>query len=122
MRPLSGLVLASLLFGPSACGGVKLGDTLTQDLPPAEAAACRRAVVDEMTRQGVNAERVRRIYYERLTDRQRGGTGGNTGYRAWIYPKVGREAMIIEISGRCQVRGVWMHVPDGGGSGGNEGM
>lgn len=117
-RPLACLVRATLLFALSACGGVELGDTLTTDLPPAEAAACRQVVANEMTRQGVNPERVRRIYYERLQNRYRGGTGRNTGYKAWIYPKVGRQVMIIELSGSCQVRDVWLQGPEGSESGG----
>jgi hypothetical protein len=120
-KHLRRLVWAVLLSGLSACGGVELGDTLTQDLPPAEAAACRQAVADELTRQGVSAERIRRIYYERLTNRLRGATRRNTGYRAWVYPRQGREAMIIELSGSCQVRDVWMHGPEGGDSGGTGG-
>jgi hypothetical protein len=108
LRAFRHIVWVSLLSGASACGGVELGDTLTQDLPPAEAAACRQVVADELTRQGVNAERIRRIYYERLTNQKRGATGRAPGYQAWIYPKGGGDIMIIELSGSCQVRGVRM--------------
>jgi len=121
-RPARRLLWATLLLGASACGWVELGDTLTTDLPPAEAAACRQAVADELTRQGVNAARIRRIYYERLQNRQRGAQGRAPGYKAWIYPKQGREVMIIELSGTCQVRKVWLQGPERGDASGSGGM
>jgi len=109
-----GLLWVALSLAASACGGVELGDILSRDMPPTQAKACRDAVAAEMARQGVNPERVKRIYYERMQNRQRGGDFRNTGYRAWVYPKLGREAMVIEITNSCQVRDVYMQGPEGG--------
>ena len=120
-RSLRRLLWASLLLGAGSCDGVRWGDTLDQDLPPAEAAACRQAVAAELTQQGVNPERVRRIYYRRVTPRQKGAIGRNPGYRAWVYPRLGRQVMIIDLSGSCQVRGVRLHGPERG-EGGSGGM
>ena len=117
-----GLIWGAVLFGVCACGGVKLGDILSRDMPPAQAKACRDAVAAEMARQGVNPERVKRIYYERMQNRQRGGTFRNTGYRAWVYPKFGRQAMVIEISNSCQVLDVYMQGPEGPDPEGGGGM
>jgi hypothetical protein len=107
MRPLRRLFLASLLYGLGACGGVEFGDALTRDLTPAQAAACRQVVDEEVARQGIGTEQVRRIWYQRRSVSQRGATRQGAGYEAWVYPKkAGSGAMIIELSESCQVRDV----------------
>ncbi len=109
MRPVRRHLWVLLLAGLSACGGVKLGDALTRDLPPGQAAACRQAVADELTRQGVRSENIRLIHYQKQTTSLRGASREGSGYQAWVYPKVGRDALIIELSEGCQVRGVRVH-------------
>ncbi len=107
MRPLRCLFPASLLYGLGACGGVEFGDALTRDLTPAQAAACRQVVDEEVARQGIGTEQVRRIHYQRRSISQRGATRQGAGYEAWVYPKKkGPGAMIIELSESCQVRDV----------------
>ncbi len=110
MRPLRRLFLASLLSGLGACGGVEFGDALTRDLTPAQAAACRQVVDEEVARQGIGTEQVRRIHFQRRSISQRGATRLGAGYEAWVYPKkAGSGAMIIELSESCQVRDVRFH-------------
>lgn len=109
-QPLRHVPLASLLFGLGACGLVEVGDVLTRDLTPQKAAACRQVVADEVTRQGILTEQVRRIHYQRRSISQRGATRQGAGYDAWVYPKKeGSGAMIIELSESCQVRNVRFH-------------
>ena len=109
-QPLRHVPLASLLFGLGACGGVEFGDALTRDLTPAQAAACRQVVDEEVARQGIGTEQVRRIWYQRRSVSQRGATRQGAGYEAWVYPKkAGSGAMIIELSESCQVRDVRFH-------------
>lgn len=110
MRPLRWLFLASLLYGLGACAGVEFGDALTRDLTPAQAAACRQVVAEEVARQGISTEQVRRIYYQSQSLSQRGAIRQGAGYQVWVYPKkAGSGAMIIELSGSCQVRDVRFH-------------
>ena len=111
MRRLRRLFPASLLYGLGACGGVEFGDALTRDLTPAQAAACRQVVDEEVARQGIGTEQVRRrIHYQRRSISQRGATPQGAGYEAWVYPKKeGSGAMIIELSESCQVRDVRFH-------------
>ena len=99
--------MAPLFLGLSACGGVELGDSLTRDLTPAQAAACRQVVAEEIARQGIGRDQVRRIHYQKLSVSQRGATDQGAGYDAWVYPvKEGPGVMIIELSASCQVRDV----------------
>jgi hypothetical protein len=67
-------------------------------------------VDEEVARQGVGTEQVRRIHYQRRSISQRGATRQGAGYEAWVYPKKeGSDAMIIELSESCQVRDVRFH-------------
>ncbi len=110
MRPLRRLFLASLLYGLGTCGGIEFGDALTRDLTPAQAAACRQVVDEEVARQGIGTEQVRRIWYQRRSLSQRGATRQGAGHDAWVYPKkAGSGAMIIELSESCQARDVRFH-------------
>ena len=112
---LSGLVLVALLGGLSACGGIRYGNPLEQDLPAREAQACRQAVDQEIARQGISQAQVRRIHFQRHYAKRRDASNRVTGYEAWVYPvKKGPGAMIVELSESCQVTNVWYR----GGSGG----
>ncbi len=113
-RPLRRLVLAPLLCGLGACDLVEMGDALTRDLTPAQAAACRQVVAEEVARQGIGTDQVRRIHYQRRSLSQRGATRQGAGYEAWVYPKKeGSGALIIELSESCQVRDVRFHTGSG---------
>ena len=112
---LPGPLLAALLCGLSACGGIRHGNPLEQDLPAKEAEACRQAVDQEIARQGVSEAQVRRIHFQRRYAKRRDASNRVTGYEAWVYPvKKGPGAMIVELSESCQVTDVWYR----GGSGG----
>ncbi|MDX1574986.1 MAG: hypothetical protein R3285_02260 [Kiloniellales bacterium] len=105
-QPLRYAPLAPLLLGLGACGWVVLGDALAHDMTPQQAAACRQVVAEEIARQGIASEQVRRIHYQRMTPRRRSSKGQNKGYEAWVYPKKeGPGALIIELSPSCEVRG-----------------
>ena len=113
--PLPGLLLVALLSGLSACGGIRYGNPLQQDLPHGEAEACRQAVDQEIARQGISEAQVRRIHFQRRYAKRRDASNRVTGYEAWVYPvKKGPGAMIVELSESCQVTNVWYR----GGSGG----
>ena len=103
---LRSALLASIVWGLSACGLVGPGDALTRDMTPQQAAACRRAVAEEIARQGILPEQVRRVHYQRISGSQRGAIRQGAGYEAWVYPKKeGPGALIIELSEGCQIRG-----------------
>ena len=107
------LVLAAMAFGLGACDLVGLGDALTRDLTPAQAAVCRQAVAEEVARQGIDEDQVRRIHYQRISLSQHGAVTKGAGYEAWVYPKKeGPGALVIELSGNCQVRGFRYHQPE----------
>ena len=102
--------LALLLFGLGACDLVDRGDALARDLTPQQAAACRQVVAEEVARQGIGADQVRRIHYQRMTPSRRGSKGQNQGYEAWVYPKKeGPGALIVDLSQSCEVRDAWYH-------------
>ncbi len=109
-QPLRYAAHALLLFGLGACGLVGFGDTLTRDMTPQQAAACRQVVAEEIAREGIASEQVRRIHYQRMTPQRRGTKGQNEGYEAWVYPKKeGPGALIVELSPTCQVRDAWYY-------------
>lgn len=109
-QPLRYAPLAPLFLGLGACGWVGFSDTLTRDMTPQQAAACRQVVAEEVARQGIASEQIRRIHYQRMTPQRRGSKGQNEGYEAWIYPKKeGPGALIVELSPTCQVRDAWYH-------------
>ena len=114
-RLLPGLLLAGRLCGLGACGGIRYGNPLEQDLPAREAQACCQAVDQEIARQGISQAQVRRVHFQRRYAKRRDASNRVTGYEAWVYPvKKGPGAMIVELSESCQVTDVWCR----GGSGG----
>lgn len=109
------LILGFGALGLSACGWVEMGDSLTRDLPPGQAAACRQTVAKEIARQGIGEEQVRRIHFQRQSISQRGATRQGAGFQAWVYPKKeGSGALIIDLTESCEVRDVRYHLPSRG--------
>lgn len=104
-----------MAFGLGACDLVRFSDALTRDLTPAQAAVCRQRVAEEVARQGIGDEQVRRIHYQRISLSQHGAVTKGAGYEAWVYPrKEGPGALVIELSGSCEVRGFRYHQPEPG--------
>jgi len=99
-------VVFSIFFGLlvlGACEGVQFGsDALVQNLPPGKDQVCRTAVRDALAEKNVSQDWIDRIHYQAIR-------AGNrvSGFQAWVYPKDGRGALVVELSNRCQVRQIW---------------
>ncbi len=94
------LLLAGLA---SACGGVRISrDPLVADLPAVQADVCRQAVRDELRRRNVQESWVGRVSYVRRYANQ-GASSRVIGYNAWVYPRHGEGALVIELNEACQV-------------------
>ena len=110
MRRRLGGVPASALFGAglfllSACGGIQIGgDALVQHLPPGQDRVCRAAVRDALTEKNVSDDWIERVRYRAVRAGSR-----ITGFEAWVSPKEGRGALVVELSNTCQVRRIWAH-------------
>ncbi len=86
-----------------ACEGVQLGsDALVQNLPPGKDQVCRTAVRDALAEKNVSQDWIDRIHYQAIR-------AGNrvSGFQAWVYPKDGRGALVVELSNRCRVTHIW---------------
>ena len=110
MRRRLGAMPASLLFGAglfllSACGGIQIGsDALVKHLPPGQDQVCRAAVREALAQRNVSQDWIKRVHYQALR------TGSRiAGFEAWVYPKDGRGALVVELSATCQVRRIWAH-------------
>ena len=96
-----------LLLG--ACGGIQIGtDQMTKNLTPEQAKACRMTVRDTVAQQGIPEDRIRRVHYQRIMAKSRGAGNRITGFEAWIFPKEGRGALVIELTEACRVRRIWL--------------
>ena len=110
MRRRLGAVPASALFGAglfllSACEGIQLGgDALVQHLPPGQDQVCRAAVRDALAEKNVSEDWIERVRYVALRAGSR-----ITGFEAWVSPKEGSGALVVELSQTCQVRRIWAH-------------
>lgn len=102
---LTGAVLIPI----SACQIQLNRDPLVSNLPKAQAQACREAVGNELARRGVSQDWIRQVSYHKRTANTRGASSRITGFDAWVFPKEGRGALVIELSETCKVRGVWAH-------------
>ena len=101
---------ALLLLALAACKSVQIGrDALIANLPPDQAKVCRAAVRDELLDHGVSADWVRQTEYRAITATRSGGRSRITGFEAWVYPKNGNGALVIELNERCQVVRMWAH-------------
>ena len=88
-----------------ACEGVQIGaDALVKHLPPGQDRVCRAAVRDALAEKNVSEDWIRRVHYRAVR-------AGNriSGFEAWVYPKEGRGALVVELSNDCRVRRVWAH-------------
>ena len=95
------LGVVSLVLG--ACGGVQLGgDALVQHLPAGRDRACRAAVRDALAERNVREDWIDRVRYQAIRSGSR-----VTGFEAWVYPKDGRGALVVELSETCRVRRIW---------------
>lgn len=93
----SGLLLLS------ACEGVQIGaDALVKHLPPGQDQACRTAVRDALAEKNVTEDWIRRLHYRAVR-------AGNriSGFEAWVYPKEGSGALVVELSTKCRVTRIW---------------
>jgi hypothetical protein len=99
-------VIFSICFALSvlgACEGVQVGsDALVQHLPPGQDQVCRDAVRDALAEKNVSQDWIRRIHYQAIRARNR-----ISGFQAWIYPKEGSGALVVELSDQCRVRRIW---------------
>lgn len=96
------LYSGGLLF-LSACEGVQIGeDALVQHLPPGQDKACRAAVRDALAEKNVTEDWIRRLHYQAVR-------AGNriSGFEAWVFPKEGRGALVVELSTKCRVTRIW---------------
>lgn len=114
MRRRLGAMLAPVLYGAGllllgACEGIQIGaDQMTQNLTPEKAKACRIAVRDAVAQQNIPEDRIRRVHYQRIMAKSRGAGNRITGFEAWIFPKEGRGALIVELTEACRVRRIWL--------------
>ena len=101
-------LLGGGLFLLGACEGVQLGgDALSMNLPPQRAQVCRDAVRNAMAERNVTEDWIRRVHYQAVQNPSRTGSTRIEGFQAWVYPKQGRGALVVELSNSCQVRRVW---------------
>ena len=103
MRAIVLLGAGSLFLG--ACEAVQIGgDALVQHLPPGQDQVCRAAVRDALAEKNVSEDWIERVRYVAVRAGSR-----ITGFEAWVSPKEGSGALVIELSQTCQVRRIWAH-------------
>ena len=108
IQSLAAPVLFAFLFLTAGCEGVQIGgDALTMNLTPQQAERCRNAVRTAMAERNVTPEWIRHVHYQRLQGRSREGSNRLTGFEAWVFPKNGEGAIVVELSPSCEVRRVW---------------
>ena len=92
----------------SACEGVQIGgDALSMHLTPRQAQVCRDAVRDVLLERNVSEDWIRRIHYQAIRRTTRGTGTRISGFEAWVYPKEGRGALVVELTEVCHVRRIW---------------
>ena len=103
---LTTAVIFSICFGLlvlGACEGVQIGsDALVQHLPPGQDQVCRTAVRDALAEKNVSEDWIRRIHYQAIRARNR-----ISGFQAWVYPKEGHGALVVELTNQCRVTRIW---------------
>jgi hypothetical protein len=103
MRAVVLLGIGLLFLG--ACDGIQLGgDALVQHLPPGQDQVCRAAVRDALAEKNVSEDWIERVRYRTVRAGSR-----VTGFEAWVSPKEGRGALVVELTNMCQVRRIWAH-------------
>lgn len=97
------ILLSAVAITLEACGGVKLTrDALIQHLPPGQDQACRVAVRDALAQRNVTEDWIRRVSYQEIRSGRR-----VTGFEAWVFPKDGGGALVVELSMQCRVTRIW---------------
>ena len=87
----------------SGCEGFYIGsDALVQHLPPGQDQVCRAAVRGALAEKNVTEEWIRRVHYQPVRFGNR-----LQGFEAWVYPKDGDGALVVELSAECQVTRIW---------------
>ncbi len=105
MLALTGAVLIAI----SACE-IRVGrDPLVSNLSRDQAQACRQAVRNALAERGVSEDWIRQVSYHTRTSHTGGTSSRITGFDAWVFPKEGRGALVVELSETCRVRRVWAH-------------
>ena len=92
----------------AACEGVQVGgDALTMNLPPDRAQQCRDAVRGALAEHNITESWIRRVHYQAIRSQSRRGSTRTAGFEAWVFPKQGGGAVVVELSNNCDVRRVW---------------
>ena len=99
-------LLAAAFFLLSACEGVSFGRDPLAQLPPRERQACRDAVSDALARKNVGKDWIESIRFREVRGTTR-GRGRLVGFQAWVRPKEGGGAIVVELSKACQVTNIW---------------
>lgn len=100
-RGIFSICFGLLVLG--ACEGVQIGsDALVQHLPPGQDQVCRTAVRDALAEKNVSQDWIRRIHYQAVRARNR-----VSGFQAWVYPKEGSGALVVELSNQCRATRIW---------------
>ncbi|MDJ0609228.1 MAG: hypothetical protein QNJ67_09650 [Kiloniellales bacterium] len=101
-RPL----LAAALLLTVACDGVSFGRDPLAQLPPRERQLCRDAVNDALASKNVGKDWIESIRFREVRGTTR-GRGRLVGFEAWVRPKEGGGAIVVELSVACQVTSIW---------------
>jgi hypothetical protein len=64
-------------------------------------------VRNAMAERNVTEDWIRRVHYQAIRNPSRTGSTRIEGFQAWVYPRQGRGALVVELSNSCQVRRVW---------------
>lgn len=107
---LAGLLLLAATAGAlvGACDGIRITrDPLVANLTPSEAEACRQAVRNELLSRNVPPSWVSEVRYVPRYAHVQGSSNRITGYNAWVYPRHGNGALVVELSEACRVTDVW---------------
>ncbi len=104
------LVLAgAILISLGGCPIRLSRDPLVSNLTKAQEQACREAVRNELAHRGVSQDWIRQVSYHTRTMNQGGASNRIIGFDAWVFPKEGRGALVVELTETCQVRRVWAY-------------
>jgi hypothetical protein len=102
---LTGVVLIAV----GACQIQLNRDPLVSNLPKAQEQACRAAVRDALAERGVSLDWVRHVSYHTRSSHTGGTSSRIIGFEAWVFPKEGQGALVVELSETCGVTRVWAH-------------
>ena len=98
--------LAAALLMTAACDNVSFGRDPLAQLPPRERQACRDAVNNALAKKNVGKDWIESIRFREVRGTTR-GRGRLVGFQAWVRPKEGGGAIVVELSMACQVTNIW---------------